>query len=123
MPTYFVLSIVIAPSAWRGQRSKLSLKAAPFHNVGCLSTSLSGSRSNWLNPFAFPISCRQILARFRSLPTALHRDHTPELALGTPVPTRTAAAQAFEAWGASPFSQTSLLLQPQVLDCRVLRAE
>src|SRR5207244_12164940 len=90
--------------------------------VECLSTSLSGSRSNWLNPFAFPISCRQILARFRTLPTALHRDHTPELALGTPVPTRRAAPQAFEAWGASPFSRMSLLLRQQVSDCRVFRA-
>src|ERR1700687_2454793 len=91
--------------------------------VGCLSTSLSSSRSNWLSLFAFRRSCRQSLARFRTLPTALHRDHIPGLALGTPVPTRRAAARAFEAWGVSPFSQTSLLLQPQVSDCRVLRAE
>src|SRR5260370_16710709 len=97
-----------SPSGWR------TLLGA----VGCLSTSLSGSRSNWLNPFGFPISCRQILARFRTLPTALHRDHTPELALGTPVPTRRAAAQAFEAWGASPFSRMSLLFRPQPPDCR-----
>jgi hypothetical protein len=33
------------------------------------------------------------------------------------------ALLAFEAWGVSPFSHTSLLLQPQVSDCRVFRAE
>src|ERR1700732_2185167 len=91
--------------------------------VGCLSTSLSSSPSNLLSLFAFPISCRQSLARFRTLPTALHRDHIPGLALGTPVPTRRAAAQAFEEWGVSPFSQTSLLWQPQASDCRVFRVE
>src|SRR5713226_1783400 len=76
-----------------------------------------------LSLFACPRSCRQSLARFRTLPTALHRDHIHGLALGTPVPTRRAAARAFEAWGVSPFSQTSLLLQPPVSDCRFPLAE
>src|SRR5260370_4000021 len=67
--------------AWRKVTKSPSGWRTLFRAVGCLSTSLSGSRSNWLNPFGFPISCRQILARFRTLPTALHRDHTPELAL------------------------------------------
>src|SRR5229473_300052 len=33
MPMYFVVSIVIAPFAWKGQRSKPTLKVAPFHNA------------------------------------------------------------------------------------------
>jgi hypothetical protein len=98
---------------------------APHQTTHIEPNNLIGFQPNGrrLSLFTFQRSCRQSLARFRSLPTALHRDHIPGLALGTPVPTRRAAARAFEAWGVSPFSQTSLLLQPQVLDCRVLRAE
>ena len=87
---------------------KVDISIAVLRAVECLSASLSSSRSNWFSLFAFPRSCRQSLARFRTLLTGLHRDHIPGLALGTPVPTRRAAARVSEAWGVSPFSRTSL---------------
>src|SRR5258708_39314483 len=90
---------------------------------GPVRSSLCDQRAIFIGRLGFPRPYRQSPLPFRILPTTPNRDYIPGLALGTPVPTRRAAARAFEAWGVSPFSQTSLLLQPQVSDCRVLRAE
>jgi hypothetical protein len=52
--------------------------------VGCLSTSLSCLRSNWLSLFAFPRSCRQSLARVsNSADSPTSRSHSRASASNT----------------------------------------